>query len=371
MTALVLARNGVSVTLLDRAVFPRDKLCGDSVNPGAMRLLERHGLGPAVERAGLRIEGMRLTGPRGAAVTGRYPSDRTGCSLLRRDLDRLLLEAAIAAGARVEQGVRVAGPMVVGANGHARVAGVRLAGTRGASHRPARVVVAADGRGSVLARACGLAVHPPNPRRWAFGAYFEQVDGMSALGEMHVRVDHYLGVAPVPGGLTNACLVVQESTARRVARSPEAALESALADDPVLRDRFRSARRVSRATVLGPLAVDASKAGVDGMLVAGDAAGFVDPMTGDGIRIALAGGELAAAAALESLDGRPGAHVRLAERRRDAFGRKLRVNRLLRRLVDLPGGVAGAALVARGWPSAFHRLLDYAGDVPHNSPESA
>jgi flavin-dependent dehydrogenase len=368
MAALVLARAGVSVTVLDRAVFPRDKLCGDSVNPGAMRLLERHGLGSAVEGAGLRIEGMRLTGPRGASVIGRYPSDRAGRSLLRRDLDALLLEAAIAAGARVEQGVRVAGPLHLSDNGHRRVAGVQLSGTRGQSQRPAGVVVAADGRGSVLARACGLARHPRGPRRWAIGAYFEQVDGMSALGEMHVRTGHYLGVAPVPGGLANACLVVPEATARRVARAPASALESALARDPVLRDRFRGARRVSRATVLGPLAVDASAAGAEGLLVAGDAAGFVDPITGDGIRLAIVGGELSAAAALESLSGKRGAHVRLAERRRDAFGGKLCVNRLLRRLVDIPGGVAGSALVARVWPSAFRRLLDYAGDVP---PESA
>ena len=371
IAALVLARAGVGVTLLDRAVFPRDKLCGDSVNPGAMGLLARHGLAAMVERAGLRIEGMRLTGPRGTSVTGRYPSGRAGRSLLRRDLDGLLLEAAIAAGVRVEQGVRVTGPMLVGANGHARVAGAHLAGTRGPRQRPARVVIAADGRASALARACGLARHPRGPRRWAIGAYFEQVHGMSALGEMHVRAGHYLGVAPVPGGLTNACLVVPEPTARRGARAPAAALESALEVDPVLRDRFRQARRVSRAVVLGPLAVDASAAGVEGMLVAGDAAGFVDPMTGDGIRIALAGGELAAAAALESLAGSRDAHLQLAERRRQAFGGKLRVNRLLRGLVDMPAGVAGAALVARAWPSAFHRLLDYAGDVPDDPPESA
>jgi geranylgeranyl reductase family protein len=368
MAALVLARAGVNVTLLDRATFPRDKLCGDAINPGAMALLERHGLGPALARLGVPIEGMRLTGPGGASVTGRYPATRRARSIVRRDFDRVLLEAATAAGARVELGARVSGPLVEGVNGRARVVGVRLSGESPSCQRRARVVIAADGRASVLARSLQLACHPRAPRRWAIGAYYEHVDGLSALGEMHVRSGHYIGVAPTPGGLTNACLVVPEATARRVVRAPADALGDALAADPVLHDRFRRARRASGVAVLGPLAVEASAAGVEGMLLAGDAAGFVDPMTGDGIRIALRGGELAADAALEALGGARAVHEQLARQRREAFGRKLRVNRLLRSLVDRPGGVSSAALLARIWPSAFHRLLDYAGDVPHARP---
>ena len=366
IAALALARAGVIVTLLDRAAFPRDKLCGDSVNPGAMALLGRYGLAAAVEQRGLRIEGMRLTGPGAASIEGRYPSGVAGRSILRRDLDVLLLEAAADAGARIEQGVRVAGPIVNGVNGHARVSGVRIAGPGGTGDRRARVVIAADGRGSLLARAVEVARHPRRPRRWAIGAYFEHVAGLTSLGEMHVRTGHYLGVAPVRGGLANACLVVPEHTARRMARTPAAALESALAGDALLRERFRQARRVSPPVMMGPLAVEASAAGVDGLLLAGDAAGFVDPMTGDGIRIALSGGEMAAAAARDALEGRPGAHLRLAERRREAFGGKLRVNRLLRTLVSWPSGVSSAARLARIWPSLFHQLLDYAGDVPQS-----
>jgi flavin-dependent dehydrogenase len=366
LAALALARMGVGVTLLDRAAFPRDKLCGDSVNPGALAVLGRYGLEAAVDQRGLLIEGMRLTGPGDASIEGRYPPGASGRSILRRDLDALLLEAAGAAGARIEQGIRVTAPIIDSVNGHARVVGVRTSGHRGAGDRHAQVVIAADGRGSVLARAVGVARHPRRPRRWAIGAYFEQVAGLTSLGEMHVRAGHYLGVAPVSGGLTNACLVVPEPTARRVARAPAAALESALAADNALRERFRQARRVSRPVMLGPLAVEASAAGVEGLLLAGDAAGFVDPITGDGIRIALAGGELAAAAARDSLEGRRDSHRRLARRRHQAFGGKLRVNRLLRALVDRPVGVTSAALLARAWPSLFRHLLDYAGDVPQS-----
>ena len=64
--------------------------------------------------------------------------------------------------------------------------------------------------------------------------------------------------------------------------------------DAQLAPRFERARRVGPVTILGPLAVDAAAAGVPGLLLAGDAAGFVDPMTGDGLRFALRGAELAA-----------------------------------------------------------------------------
>ena len=114
IAAIVLARAGARVRVLDRAVFPRDKMCGDSLNPGALRLLGTHGLEEAVTARGLPVEGMLLTGPGGAAVAGRYPGGVLGRSILRRDLDLLLLEAAMRAGARVEQGVRVVGPVVDG-----------------------------------------------------------------------------------------------------------------------------------------------------------------------------------------------------------------------------------------------------------------
>ena len=73
---------------------------------------------------------------------------------------------------------------------------------------PARIVIAADGRRSAIAIGRGLSRQPQRPRRWAIGGYFSDVTGMTSLGEMHVRRGHYIGVAPVPGGLTNACLVV-------------------------------------------------------------------------------------------------------------------------------------------------------------------
>jgi len=363
IAALVLARAGVGVTILDRAVFPRDKLCGDSVNPGAMALLARHGLAAEVEGRAVPVSGMLVTGPGGAAVRAVYPGGVVGRSILRRELDARLVEAAIRAGARVEQGVRVASAMVESANGPRRVTGVLVQARGRTAARPARIVIGADGRHSSLAFALGLARHPRRPRRWAIGAYFEGVTDLSDVGEMHVRRGHYIGVAVVPDGLVNACLVVPEARARAIGLASAEALEQALGRDEQLGARFRRARRATPVTMLGPLAVDAGSAGVEGLLLAGDAAGFIDPMTGDGMRLAMRGGELAAAAALEALEGRVDAHVRLAQRRREELGGKLRVNRLLRTLVAAPTGVSLAAAAARVWPEILAPVINYAGDL--------
>ena len=102
VAATVLARAGARVRLLDRAVFPRDKLCGDTVNPGTLARLRRLGLSAPIDDRGLRVDGMRVTGPRGVAIDGRYPDGVYGRALTRRDLDWALLQQAIAAGARFE-----------------------------------------------------------------------------------------------------------------------------------------------------------------------------------------------------------------------------------------------------------------------------
>ncbi len=366
-TALLLSRAGVRVQLLDRAEFPRPKLCGDSVNPGAMGILERHGLAERVRPKALPVFGMLLSGS-GITLCGAYPTGASGCSIQRQEFDTLLVEAAVRAGAYLETGTRVMAPLLESDTGR-QVTGVLTQTASGSpSERRTRMVIAADGRRSAIAFALGLARHPTRPRRWALGTYFEQVDGLTGYGEMHVRPGHYLGVAPVPEGLANVCLVLPERKARAVARDGAArVIEEVLRQDWLLADRFRQARRVAPVTVLGPLAVDATSRQVEGLLVAGDASGFVDPMTGDGLRLALRGAELAASAALEFLQGRaqPASYLRSWHARE--LGTKLRVNRLLRTLVAVPGGVRGASMFARLWPDSFGHLIRYAGDVQTNS----
>ena len=388
IAALVLARAGARVRLVDRASFPRDKLCGDTVNPGALARLERLGVAGDVVARGLRVDGMVVTGEGGVAVDGRYPAGVYGRAIVRRELDWLLVEAAMAAGCQFEPGVHVRGAAIVDEKSGRAVRGVRVSARGGEAHIDAPITIAADGRRSTIGFGLGFARHPARPRRWAVGAYYDNfktgvghpsdprtgdagVGHLSdptreagTLGEMHVRRGRYIGVAPIPGGLTNVCLVRPSRPGDAGLRDPAALLARELQRDPLLCDRAADARLATAPVVLGPLAVDVDQdAAIAGLLVAGDAGGFIDPMTGDGLRFAVRGGELAAAAALRALaHGWHGIHAQLAAERRAEFSGKWRFNRALRALVASPRAVGAAAVGARVAPGVLARAIAHAGD---------
>jgi flavin-dependent dehydrogenase len=349
--------------MFDRARFPRTKLCGDTLNPGALRVLAAHNLAASIEQRALALDGMLLTGPR-VEVTGLYPHGLQARALTRRDLDALLIAQAVAAGVQFDDDVLVASPVTDGASRN--VAGVVVKSREGRSREQrARVVIAADGRESRLARAVGLAHHHASPRRWAIGGYFEGVEQLTSRGEMHVRPGYYIGVAPVPGNVANVCLVMPNDGRHHAWKNPAALLLDRIHRESRLRDRFARARLLEPPHVLGPMAVEVTAPGVPGMLLAGDAAGFIDPITGDGLRFALAGAALAADIAGDLLSGRlqaVAAVSTLASRRRSMFAAKWRFNRAIRALVARPTAIAGAAATARLWPSAFEKIIRYAGD---------
>jgi flavin-dependent dehydrogenase len=361
--ALVLARAGARVVVVDRETFPRDKLCGDTLNPGAVRLLADLGLSGGALTAARPLAGMRISGP-GAEIDAVYPGGQTGLAIPRRTFDAWLLDQAIAAGARFEPGLRVLGPLVEGEDGQPPVRGlvVRRSGQDASTRLPASMTIAADGRQSVVGRAMGLARHPRHPRRWAFGTYVESVTGVGALGEMHLRPWGYCGIAPMPDDRTNVCVV---TAGRPIGRTPIDIVRRLLSADARLAPRFAGVAFDAPVRVLGPLAVDVALPGTDGLLLAGDAAGFVDPMTGDGLHLAMRGGVLAAEAALEALErgSFTEAPLALARARRASLGAKLRFNRVLRGLADRPAAITVAAWGARLAPGLVRHAVRYAGDA--------
>lgn len=365
VAATVLARAGARVCLIDRASFPRPKLCGDTLNPGALGILRRLGLACGAERQGLTVEGMRVTGD-GVAVEGRYPGALRGLAVRREDLDWSLLNAATAAGVEFRELVTARAPVVRDGRHGSVVAGAScLSGGSTPFEVTAPVTIAADGRRSALAFALGLARHPPAPRRCAVGLRATGVYGLSALGEMHIRRGHYIGIAPLSGNVANVCLVRPVASGDTSLGDPLAALTKAIEAEPLLRDRFANATFIDRPLVLGPLGVDlvSRRSPPNGLLLAGDAAGFIDPMTGDGLRFALRGGELAAHAALSALEhGWDDVQAALAVTRQREFGSKWRFNRILRGLVGSPSGVRAATAGGRLAPAIVRALIVHASD---------
>ena len=362
LAAWRLARAGARVVIVDRERFPRPKLCGDTLNPGAVALLESLGLAGGPLAAAPRLAGMLISGPR-AYITARYGAGLAGVAVTRTVFDAWLLGQAVAAGAKFESGVNVRGANVDTSGSCPTVRGVTLSTREGAMIRmPALMTIAADGRASAVARSVGLARHPAAPRRWALGAYLSGVHSLSDLGEMHIRGRSYTGIAPIGGGLANVCVVADRAA---VAGPASDVFWARLRAEPELGRRFSRAILESPVTSIGPLAVNCDAPGMNGLLLAGDAAGFVDPMTGDGLHLAMRGALLAADEALVALERgtAEGSVARLAAARRRALDRKLRFNRTLRRLVDMPSALDVASVGARVAPGLVRWAVRYAGDA--------
>ena len=332
-TAARLAGEGVDVLVLDRARFPREKACAEFLSPGAVAALGRLGVLAQAGSAGAWQEGMRIVGRRAEFVL-RYEGDRRALGIRRTVLDALLLEQARAAGARVVEGVDVGGVHVDGG----RVGGVRLRDGRVVR---SRFVVAADGLRSPVARSLGLDRTARWPRRLGLVA---RVRGAASqpLGLMALGGGGYCGVAAIGSGEVSVGLAVSPD-ARRPGEGAHDLFARSVAAIPAVRAAVGGAEPTAAIHGIAPLARRVARVEGPGYLLVGDAAGFTDPFTGEGIFRALRGAELATDATLRALARADGVPAGYAQARASAFAAKQRACLLLQ-----------AALAA---PAAFEHFL--------------
>ena len=307
-TATFLARAGVDVVVFDRAAFPRPKACSEYLSPEASRLLAALGVLDEVERSGAaQLAGMRVRAPNGTWIHGEFVGghgyrgfrDR-GLALPRERLDSILLQCARDAGARVEERCHVAD---VEQDSAGRIVGVHVRQVGGAAARRAPLVVGADGLRSIVARRLRLARVGRWPRRIALVAHYRGIEAMEDYGEMHVEHDGYAGLADVGGGVTNVAVVVPARRGREIAAiGTTRFVDRWLHERAQLEPRFRHAERVSPILATGPFASHARRAWARGAALVGDAADFIEPVTGEGIYAALRGAQLLAAHVVSDLE---------------------------------------------------------------------
>ncbi|HEX8803075.1 MAG TPA: geranylgeranyl reductase family protein, partial [Acidimicrobiales bacterium] len=289
--AVSLARAGRQVTLVDKARFPRDKICGDGLTAGALRLLEGLGLDPATVASWTRVDDVVVRSPSGHEATFPLPrGEGTYAAVARRvDLDAALVDLAGQAGAKV-------------LDGHAcRSAAEDAHGVTvevdGLGAVRARWVVAADGMWSPLRKHLGLAT-PGYRGEWhAFRQYFTGV-GPRAGRELFVWFEPdllpgYAWSFPLPDGTANVGFGIHRGG--KVGRVQDmAGIWRELVDRPHIRAVLGDTARPHSPHRAWPIPARIDRAVLTGRrtLFTGDAAAATDPLTGEGIGQALTTGIL-------------------------------------------------------------------------------
>lgn len=295
-TAIAARRRGLSVAVLDKARFPRDKICGDGLTTGALRILEDLGVETDAISSWTRVDDIFVSGPNGHTVCFPLPRDRGSFAVVARrfELDAAVLDRARKVGADVREGIEVTG--IEHHDDH-----VVLKDAQEGVHR-ARFVVAADGMWSPLRKLLGASI-PGYRGEWhAFRQYFTNVGPQASQLWVWFEEDLLPGYAwsfPLPDGGANVGFGIQRG-AKVTTKEMKALWPDLLA-------------RPNIAAVLGPDATPTDRhyawpipARIDDItltsgrvLWVGDAAAATDPMTGEGIGQALLSGVLAAEAVAE------------------------------------------------------------------------
>ncbi len=367
--AILLAERGWSVTLLDKAAFPRPKICGEYLSPEAARVLDRLGVLKAVDAAGAQpLSGMRIIAPDGTVLDGTYPTSgpwrgyRDHALAIRREVfDRILLERARALPVDVRERHRVTGLLVEGG----LVRGVKAESADGAPvELRSRLVVGADGRASVVAHALGL-VRPHRLQRLALIQHVSGIEGLGDRGEIYVDPPDYSILNPVAPGIVNLSLVVPLAHAKPFSSRLETFMEARLRQLRHVPARLAGMKAEGPVMAMGPLAYRVGEPRVGGVLLAGDAAGFYDPFTGEGLYTALRSAELLAEVAHPALstgDVSADALAPYARAKRAAFADKARVTRALQFIIAHRRLANGAARFLQRRPALLSALMGVIGD---------
>jgi 2-polyprenyl-6-methoxyphenol hydroxylase-like FAD-dependent oxidoreductase len=296
-TAMLLARAGHDVVLLDRTAFPADTFSTHAIARSGVVQLTRWGLLDAVVDSGAPpIRDIAFHD--GSGVVTRRLKDRHGVDALvaprRTVLDHLLVDAAATAGAQVRTGVTVTG---VTRAEDGRVTGVRGRTVDGPVEVRARLVVGADGLRSRVARSVGSPVVLAGPSGGSIHyAYFA---GHWPAMEYHSGDRSFAGIFPTHGGEACVWVCVPGAVAvdaRRRHASVDDTFRSLLGAAPTLVDRLAGARQTTAARGAIGLPNQARTATGPGWALVGDAVHHRDPITGHGISDAFRDAELLAAA---------------------------------------------------------------------------
>jgi len=295
-----LAKAGHKVFLLDKCEFPREKVCGDSITPRGVRILEDMGVVPKLEGRFKETKGVRIYSSKGGCSVTDFPAykdyPRRGFVAPRIEFDKILRDHAEEAGVYFSGCSFVTNAVVESG----RVIGVKYTSDGKDFEETAKFVVCADGASSTFAkkvlnitkddfRATGIAIR----------AYYEGVDDIDDYMEIYGEDILLPGVGwifPQGNGVANVGVGIYlddlEKNDCSVTEILDRFVNSSIHASKKLKNAKRLNQVVGKKLYMGGI----KKAICDGMVLIGDAAGLINPLTGEGMMYALESGKYAAEA---------------------------------------------------------------------------
>lgn len=291
----LLAKHGWKVAIFEKEQFPRFKI-GESLLPGSLCTFERMGVKEKIDRADVIVKyGGKIVSACGTRTNRflfsnvfrcKYP---TAYQVERSRFDQILLDHAAETGCEVRQGERVT-DFSCGQDG------VTIRTTT-AEFR-GQYLIDCSGRNTLVGTHFNLRRNYPELRKFSLYAHFEGVDrppGIEGTLTQMVRGrDRWFWIIPITATKTSIGVVLDAQTFKRMKLSPEAAFLQTLRENPKVIEQMSDARRVTEVYATGDFSFRTKRFTGDRWVLAGDAAGFIDPVWSSGVFIAVLSGEKAA-----------------------------------------------------------------------------
>ena len=336
--AIGLSRLGYNVVLCDQAKFPRDKVCGEFISPAADPILDRLGILSRIETLNpKRLKGVSISSFEGKEFSIDYPcqpglAERpTSLSVSRYELDSLFVEEAKRAGVEVREQYKVTeflfeDDCVIGIRG--------WDGNKTSFSIHAPLVIDAGGRNALSLKKFHLKEEPVGAVKIAMAAHWEGAQIADDYCYMHVSDPGYTGISNVGRDRANVVLVVDRHSIN--GENPDKFYLDTVMKNSQRYKILRNAKCLESVRTVESLAFSVKSLPCGGLLMVGDAMGFIDPFTGEGIYLSLRSSEIAVEVAVKALENfnfsRDALNI-YEVRRKKEFDKKFLLSRILQKLI--------------------------------------
>ena len=289
-SAIFLAKQGWQITLFERKTFPHNKVCGEFISPESWYIFKQLDLSDEIYGTNPpSINQLLIADSQGTCLSARlkplHTLNSTAFGLSRETLDTLLYEKAKSLGIDIKTEYSVYKTQTEG--DRVNVAAVDLP-TGKSSYFTCQFAIYATGRQLVSPKNTRIKKSNKN-QLFGIKAHFENVRLIEDNVELHSFENGYLGLANIDQNLTNLCFVIPQKILSEYRGDIDSVVENIIEQSPLLQERFREANKASPWYTTGPLQSGLKRFYEDRCFYVGDSCGAIEPLSGDGITMALTG----------------------------------------------------------------------------------